>query len=187
MTWSATATGSALLPSPMRCFWHASDSLLQQRTLGRNCRSGRLCRAQYLRAWFRWPLLPRLHPHDEVTAIVVLRGRRRREGRFGRRRGSSAGGRGGVVCAVVCRCGSLTSEHCLVLGGAPCSLPCLACVGPNSQPHGIAARLAEAATERGVAAQHSAAQVTANAGAAQPCKRAPSGWSTQALAVLPAR
>jgi hypothetical protein len=187
MTSTATATGPTLLPSPCVAFGTPRIRSCSSARFGRNCRSGRLCRAQYLRAWFRWPLLPRLHPHDEVTAIVVLRGRRRREGRFGRRRGSSAGGRGGVVCAVVCRCGSLTSEHCLVLGGAPCSLPCLACVGPNSQPHGIAARLAEAATERGVAAQHSAAQVTANAGAAQPCKRAPSGWSTQALAVLPVR
>jgi hypothetical protein len=123
---------------------------------------------------------------------LLLRGRRRRKRRFGRRRGSSAGGRGGllcmycVVCADVCRRGSLTSEHCLVLGGAPCSLPCLACVGTNSQPHGIAARLAGAAMQRRVAAQRSAAQATVNAGAARPAN-GPSGWSTQALAPACAR
>jgi hypothetical protein len=148
---------------------------------GRYCRSGRLCRAQYC-AWFRWPLLPRLPARmTRSPPLCCWRASPTQQERWAARgvrcRGNAVSLSLYVLCSVV---GSLTSS----IGArrcAPCSLPCLACVGTNSQPHGLAHAFLD--VERREESQRSAAQHRAGSPRRRcrpaACKRAPSAAGAQ--------
>jgi hypothetical protein len=165
----------------MRCFWHASDSLLQHSALWALLPQWTSVPCPILRMVSMAAPAEAASPHDEVTAIVLLAGVTDAAEEVGGPRGAVLWNAVSLslygLCSVV---GSLTSS----IGArrcAPCSLPCLACVGTNSQPHGLAHAFLD--VERREESQRSAAQHRAGSPRCRcrpaACKRAPSAAGAQ--------